>query len=244
MLQMSETSNARLQAAHEASEARFAASAARTDAILAHLLAASPIASPPSPVSSEIAALTEMGRNMTQMSLLSVGKSRAGASTAVSLFLTALTPLVPLFNDFNHLTKLICPGESFGVGVASSLSSTPDLLALSNLVNLDNFKKKVLEIAYPYDDDDSALRSLNSDSLIGLATLNFAKAHDKCISILAFQKVPPSKSSTVTSVNAIILCCNIRRTPGRPPSSTSRKRLLYLRAIFVIPVPRSASYCH
>ena len=143
------------------------------------------ILSPPA-TNDQLAALTEMGRNMTQMSLLSIGKSRSGTSSAGSQFLTALNPLTPLFHDFDHLTKLICPGESLGVGVVSSLSLTPDLLSLSSLVNIDNFRKKTLELTYPYDDDDSALRSLSSDAIVGLATLNFATYHDKCVGILTF----------------------------------------------------------
>jgi len=204
LIQMSEASARR----DEALTARMEASAARTDAILSQFLSSSP----PPATNDQLVALTEMGRNMTQMSLLSIGKSRSGTSSAVSQFLTALNPLTPLFHDFDHLTKLICPGESLGVGVVSSLSLTPDLLSLSSLVNIDNFRKKTLELTYPYDDDDSALRSLSSDAIVGLATLNFATYHDKCVGILTFQPNLPSKAVTINTVSTILLCIrHIRR---------------------------------
>jgi len=141
MMQMSEASHDRLEATHEASRARSDTSAARSDATLAHLFAAFPLVVTTS-ASSEISSLIEIGRNMTKMSILTVGNSHAGAFTAVSFFLSVLTPLISLFNDCTNLTKLICPGESLSVSVVSNLSSTPNLLALSNLVNLDNFKRK------------------------------------------------------------------------------------------------------
>ena len=59
------------------------ASAAQTDAVLSQFLSSSP-----QPATNDhVAALTEMGRNLTQMSLLSIGKSRSGTSSAISQFL-------------------------------------------------------------------------------------------------------------------------------------------------------------
>jgi len=83
------------------------------------------------------------------------------------------------------------------------LSLTPDLLSLPRLVINDNFQKKKIELAYLFDNNDSALRSLSSDAIVDLMALNIAAFRDKRVGILCLQPMLASNALTINSFSVI-----------------------------------------
>ena len=152
---------------------------------------------------------SDTSRQLAQYAILSQGKSRSGSSIAVSLAITAIAPLIPLFHSRDHIYEIFCPGENLALSLSLQLMQTSDLQAIGPFVSLDTFKRLVLERTFPDPEDESAPRSLSADTLVQLASLNFSKSADKNISIVCLQ---PEIGKATPTISSLQLCVrNLRK---------------------------------
>jgi hypothetical protein len=149
-------------------------------------------------------AAPDTSRQLAQYAILSQGKSRTGSSVAVSLAITAIAPLIPLFHSREHIYEIFCPGEHLALSLSLQLMQTSDLQAIGPFVSLDTFKRLVLERTFPDPEDESAPRSLSVDTLVQLASLNFSKSVDKNISIVCLQPEVGKATPTLTSLQLCV----------------------------------------
>jgi len=160
------------------------------------------IPSPSIPIPTTIvsAPAPDTSRQLAQFALLNQGKSRSGASTAVSLTITAIAPLIPLFHSREHIHEILCQNDHLALSVSLALMNTTDLQAIGPFVSLDNFKRYILETTFPDPEDESAPRSISVDTMVQLASLNFSRSTDKNISITCLQPEVGKAAPTITSL--------------------------------------------
>lgn len=209
-LQMNAASERREEAAaarEEASRAREETARVRSDNVLAQVLAIASSNTPYDPTPMVDLQHKFLLVTQSQMQQNSIAGKKGTHST--SAMLSSLEPLLPLFDSLDHLLRLLCQGENYAVALTQQLTSTSviDLKSFSSFVHIDSFRKRLLELTYPNPYDESALRDIPVETLIGLLTLNFALNSDGHISITDFRN--PSKKAAVAKFSFNSLRSNL-----------------------------------
>ena len=209
-LQMNAASERREEAAaarEEASRAREEAARVRSDNVLAQVLAMASSNTPYDPT--PMVDLQHKFLLVTQSQMQQNSNAGKKGTHSTSAMLSSLEPLLPLFDGLDHLLRLLCQGENYAVALTQQLTSTSviDLKSFSSFVHIDSFRKRLLELTYPNPYDESALRDIPVETLIGLLTLNFALNSDGHISITDFRN--PSKKAAVAKFNFTSLRSNL-----------------------------------
>ena len=209
-LQMNAASERREEAAaarEEASRAREETARIRSDNVLAQVLAiaSSNTAYDPTPMVD----LQHKFLLVTQSQMQQNSNAGKKGTHSTSAMLSSLEPLLPLFDGLDHLLRLLCQGENYAVALTQQLTSTSviDLKSFSSFVHIDSFRKRLLELTYPNPYDESALRDIPVETLIGLLSLNFALNSDGHISITDFRN--PSKKAAVAKFSFNSLRSNL-----------------------------------